>query len=333
MSHYHHFTIRERESILLMLGQGKSIRYIAKTLNRSPSSISRELKRNGTASAIYSPEQAQKQYRHRRKKCCRQKILKNPNVRSLVLRLFLQHQWSPEEVSGRLKDENNPIKISYSTIYRGIYSGLLETHKLSNKERGNVKHLRHKGKRRHKKGVKETRGKFSISHPIEERPKEAKDRSVLGHFEGDTVAGKNGGSCFISVVDRKSRYLLLKKIPKKTSVFVRDGLIELLKKLPKDKLASVTPDRGKEFSRHSEVTEAMDGLPFYFPRPRAPWERGTNENTNGLIREYFPKSVDLDKFDDSYVDEVALKLNLRPRKCLGWKTPYEVFFNVVLHLT
>ena len=181
--------------------------------------------------------------------------------------------------------------------------------------------------------MEETRGKLKISNPIEERPEEANNRSAFGHWEADTVAGKTGSSCIITLTDRKSRFLLLKKIPKKNSVFVRDGMIELLQQLPDDKVASITPDRGKEFSRHSEITETMKGLPFYFPKSHAPWERGTNENTNGLIREYCPKSVDLETFDSSYFTIITAKLNQRPRKCLGWKSPYEVFFDVVLHLT
>lgn len=121
----------------------------------------------------------------------------------------------------------------------------------------------------------------------------------------------------ITLTDRKSRFLLLKKIPKKNSVFVRDGMIALLQQLPDDKVASITPDRGKEFSRHCEITQTMKGVPFYFPKPYAPWERGTNENTNGLICEYCPKSVGLQTFDNSYFTTFTEKLNRRPRKCLG----------------
>lgn len=332
MNHYHHLSIEERESILFMRGEGKGIRAIATALGRSASTISRELKRNQTKNE-YSPSQAEKKYRRRRKCCCRKKILAEPNAKAVVKRLFLEEQWSPEQIAKRLKAEGNAIHVSYSTIYRAIYAGMLDEKKLSHGERGVVRKLRHRGKTRHRKGTEETRGKLKISNPIEERPQEANERSAFGHWEADTVSGKTGSSCMITLTDRKSRFLLLRKIPKKNSIFVRDGIIELLQQLPDDKVSSVTPDRGKEFSRHSEITEAMKGLPFYFPKPHAPWERGTNENTNGLIREYCPKSVDLETFDESHFTTFTAKLNRRPRKCLGWKSPYEVFFDVALHLT
>ena len=332
MDHYHHLSTRERESILFMRGEGKGIRAIAAALGRAASTISRELKRNLIKNE-YSPSQAEKNYRTRRKRCCPKKVLTDPAAKALVKRLFLEEQWSPEQIANRLREENNAVQVSYSTIYRAIYSRMFDDKKLSHSERGVIRKLRHRGKTRHKKGTEETRGKLKISNPIEERPAEANNRSAFGHWEADTVLGKTGSSCMITLADRKSRYLLLKKIPKKNSVLVRDGIIELLQQLPDDKVASITPDRGKEFSRHSEITEAMNGLPFYFPKPHAPWERGTNENTNGLIREYCPKSVDLENFDDAHFSTFTAKLNRRPRKCLGWKSPYEVFFGMVLHLT
>ena len=332
MDHYHHLSTRERESILFMRGEGKGIRAIAAALGRAASTISRELKRNLIKNE-YSPSQVEKNYRTRRKRCCPKKVLTDPAAKALVKRLFLEEQWSPEQIANRLREENNAVQVSYSTIYRAIYSRMFDDKKLSLSERGVIRKLRHHGKTRHKKGTEETRGKLKISNPIEERPAEANNRSAFGHWEADTVLGKTGSSCMITLADRKSRYLLLKKIPKKNSVLVRDGIIELLQQLPDDKVASITPDRGKEFSRHSEITEVLNGLPFYFPKPHAPWERGTNENTNGLIREYCPKSVDLEKFDDAHFSTFTAKLNRRPRKCLGWKSPYEVFFGVVLHLT
>lgn len=332
MDHYHHLSISERESILFMCGEGKGIREIAAALGRAASTISRELKRNKTKTE-YSPSQAEKRYRVRRKRCCPRKLLADPAAKALVRRLFLEEQWSPEQISNRLKEEKNAVQVSFATIYRAIYARMFDEKKLSHSERGVVRKLRHRGKTRHKKGTEETRGKLKISNPIEERPVEANERSKLGHWEADTVAGKTGSSCLITLADRKSRFLLLKKIPKKNSVYVRDGIVELLQQLPSEKVASITPDRGKEFSRHSEITKAMNGLQFYFPKPHAPWERGTNENTNGLIREYCPKSIDLETFDESYFSTFTAKLNRRPRKCLGWKSPYEVFFGVVLQLT
>ena len=333
MGHYQHLTTSERESILLKIGEGKSIRKIAKELGRSPSTISREIKRNTTKKKQYSPDAAFKRYRKCRKKCHKITIFSNEANRYVVQRLFLEEQWSPEQISHRLKEERNEVQCSFSTIYRGIYSGVLERDKLTHGQRGMARKLRHRGKTRHRKGTSETRGKIQISNHIEDRPENANNRTEIGHWEGDTVAGKQGSSCLITLADRCSRFLLAKKIPQKTASLVRDGMIELLKSVPDGRALSVTPDRGKEFALHNQVTEAMKGMPFYFPKPHAPWQRGTNENTNGLIREYCPKTVDMNSFDDSHFQTFIDKLNKRPRKCLGWKSPYEVFYDKVLHLT
>lgn len=333
MSHYHHLSTNERESILRMQGEGKSIRAMSRTLGRAASTISREIRRNEGQRRNYSPGEAEKRYRSCRKRCHKKTVFSNPAAKTLVQHLFLDEQWSPEQIENRLKQENNPIQVSFSTIYRGIYTGILERTKLSKGHRGIARKLRHRGKTRHKKGEQETRGKIKISNPIEQRPEEANNRSVIGHWEGDTVAGKTGSSCLITLTDRHSRYLLAKKIRKKTAALVRDGIIELFQSIPAEYVLSVTPDRGKEFSFHEQVTAAMNGLPFYFPKPHAPWERGTNENTNGLIREYCPKSVDMEKFNEAQIASFISKINRRPRKCLGWKSPFEVFFNTLLHLT
>mgnify|MGYP004685531109 FL=1 len=329
MSHYRHLSIEERESLLLRIGEGKTLREITKILRRSPSTLSRELKRNCEKKRDYSPEKATKNYHKRRKKCCRQRILKNPAAKALVQHLFLEQQWSPEQIANRLKLEHNEIQVSYATIYLGD----LETERLSHGQRGVARKLRHRGKTRRRKGTEERRGKIAISHPIEERPEEAQRRTELGHWEADTVAGKTGSSCMVTLVDRKSRFLLGRRVSRKAATEVEEGMIALLISLPPELRRSVTPDRGKEFVTHPRISTALNDLPFYFPRPHAPWERGTNENTNGLIREYCPKSVDMNSFDASYFDDFIAKLNLRPRKCLGWKSPAEVFYGTLLHLT
>lgn len=155
---------------------------------------------------------------------------------------------------------------------------------------------------------------------------------MIGHWEADTVVGKPGSACIVTITDRCSRYLLAGKVPRRFSTLVADKIVSLLSPLPKKKRKTITPDRGKEFSKHREVTQALC-LPFYFPDPHAPWQRGTNENINGLIREYLPKSFDMAFSSDEEISRFIDKLNRRPRKCLDWKTPYEVFFNRLLHLT
>ncbi|WP_430604856.1 IS30 family transposase [Enterococcus sp. DIV0125] len=331
MNHYNHLTILERENIFLFFNQGKSIRSIASLMKRSPSTISRELKRN-TKNTTYSPVLAQTIYSYRKQNCGRKLLLSNNRVWTIVRRLFVEEQWSPEEISHRLKSERTGIAISYTTIYRGIYNGLFETEPLSHGNRGLVRSLRHRGKTRHAKHHVERRGKIQISNTIHERPDSANDRSEIGHWEADTVAGKTGGACLVTLTDRRSRYLLGGKIEKKLSLFVKDKFIELFSSIHPSRVKSITPDRGKEFSKHSEITKALNGVPFYFPDPHAPWQRGTNENTNGLLREYLPKNKEMDSVTDETIDQYILKLNLRPRKCLHWKAPYEIFFGVTLHL-
>ena len=304
---------------------------IAKTLKRSPSTISRELARN-QEQLDYSPSAAQKNYAKRKANCGRKRLLNNLDLKKLIKKLFLEKQWSPEQIAHRIQFEKPAMKISFNTIYRAIYRGDFNEANLSQGHRGAVRKLRHKGKTRHTKNHIEKRGKISVTHTIHERPTAANNRSTVGHWEADTVAGKTGKACLVTLTDRRTRYLLAEKIEKKGSIHVRDSVINLLAPLPKSKRKSITPDRGKEFSKYREVTQHVDQIPFYFADPHAPWQRGTNENTNGLLREYFPKTEDLTSCSAEYIEACIEKLNKRPRKCLGWKTPYELFFDKVLHL-
>jgi IS30 family transposase len=332
MSHYHHLSINEREKVLILYTEKKSLHAIAKTINRSVSTVSRELKRNNSSNQTYSAIEAQKEYQKRRRNCKRTKLLSNTELKDIVVRLFLEYQWSPEQIANRLVYEEGAFRISYSTIYRAIYAGMLDVGQLSHGNRGVIRKLRHRGKTRRRKGTVETRGKIVISNQIQERPKEADGRQIIGHWEADTVAGKTGSACLVTIADRCSRYLLAGKVAKKYSALVAEKMIMLLSALPKRKRRTITPDRGKEFSNHAWVTESLN-LPFYFPDPHAPWQRGTNENTNGLLREYLPKSFDIALSSEDDIANFVGKLNRRPRKCLAWKTPYEVFFNQSLHLT
>lgn len=267
MNHYKHFTIFERESILSLLSQNKSIRFIANLLNRSPSSVSREISRNSNNHGIYSPSLAQDKYKQRRKNCGAKLKLNNIDIKNKVVNLILNEQWSPEQISNRLKLENNDIQISYSTIYRGIHNGLLESDDKTRGERGITRKLRHRGKTRHKKGYLERRGKIKISNELRLRPKVANDRARIGDWEADTVSGLTGKACLVTLTDRKSRYLLCNKIDKKQSTLVRDSIMDLLTDEP---VYTITPDRGKEFSRHAEVTKQLNGVEFYFPPPKHP---------------------------------------------------------------
>ena len=328
MANYKHLTIEQRERLYLARNKGESMAMIAAELGVDKSTVSRELGRNGGLKS-YSPSSAQKSYEARRSGCHPKRILDGKKMHDYVAEKFLCQQWSPEEISGRIGFEGNEHSISTNTIYRAIYRGDFDRDAESLcGVRVAVKKLRHRGKKRHKKGTEELRGKIKISHDISERCDEAKNRSEIGHWEADTVLGKAGGACLVTLVDRKSRYAMLSKAESKTA----DAVNKVLKaRLSATVLKSVTPDRGKEFAFHAEVTENL-GVQFYFPPPHHPWERGTDENTNGLVREYLPKGESMDDVSDEYIESIERKLNLRPRKCLGYKTPYEVFYEKELHL-
>ena len=323
---YKHLSITEREMLMFYRAQGMSGYQIAKLLGRNKSTISRELKRNATD---YSPSKAQACYQRRRKKSCPHKKLAQPELFNLVKILFLDNRWSPEQIAQRLKLENYPIRVSYKTIYRAIYAGMFDTpeQKRSTGNRGAIRRLRHRGKARRPKGYVSNRGKIPITNELSARPVEANERSRLGDFEADTVLGKFGKAALLTLVDRKSRFLFATKISKLDDKEVEQAMIKLLVREP---LHSITPDRGREFRRHGNVTKEL-GVEFYFPKPRHPWERGSNENTNGLLREYFPKGFDFNELSEETLQAVVEQLNKRPRKCLGYKSPWEVWFSTPLH--
>ena len=328
MGQYNHITLKEREKIFFLKATGLKGYQIAKKLGRHKTTIYRELRRNTTGNE-YSPSKAQEKYRERRKECHpKRKILDDYSLFLKISDMFLLYQWSPEEIANRIKAEKGKSPVSRSTIYRAIYAGYFDEvrNALYNKVREGKKNLRRKGKKRKKSN--DPRGVFPVSNELSERPAAANNRERIGDWEGDTVVGKKGKSCLATYVDRKSRFLICAKAAKKDAECVNAATIKCLKDCP---LESITVDRGAEFKRHHEVTEALQ-VDYYFPKPYSPWERGTNENTNGLLREYFPKGTDFDKVTEEEVQEAVDKLNYRPRKCLGYRTPYEVFYGVVLHL-
>jgi IS30 family transposase len=304
---------------------------IAEDIGFSTSTISREISRNGGRDD-YSAADAQTHYEVSRQKCRRPRILAQASVQDQVVSYIVNEHWSPEQIAGRLAHENSDIHISYTTIYRGIYLNNLGVPLKSHGARGIPRLLRHRGKTRKVKGtVNERRGRFNDVASIRERPVSAEKRSWFGHWEGDTVRGKTGRSALVTLVDRKSRYLLSGRVEKANADNVKDVMIELLGALPDNRVRTITPDRGTEFARYQDVSEALNAK-IFFPDPHAPQQRGTNENTNGLIREYFPKGTDLNLQTDEQIEYFVEQLNSRPRKVLGWKTPSEVFLGKKLHL-
>lgn len=331
MSPYIHFTLKERETILLGLNTGLTQSAIAKAIGRSKSSISREISRNGGWQK-YSVSDAQHRYQKIREHSRRRRILDSAKIRELVVHGITERHWSPEQIAGRLRYEHSDMQVSYATIYRGIYRDNLGVPLKSRKARGLPRQLRHRGKTRKVKGtVKERRGRFNDVASIHERPTSAENRSWFGHWEGDTVHGKTGHSALVTLVDRKSRFLLSMRVAKVNADNVKAAMVQLLSAQPATRIRTITPDRGTEFARYRELAKELDTKVF-FPDPHAPQQRGTNENTNGLIREYFPKNTDLDLQTDEDISAFVEQLNNRPRKVLGWKSASEVYFGKKLHL-
>ncbi|MBO2710771.1 IS30 family transposase [Lactiplantibacillus plantarum] len=318
MSPYNHLTLKDRECILLGVTLNDTYQVIAEKIGCSKATVSREIKRNGGRKA-YSAVKAQENYQGRRLKSRRPRLLTDLKLRDFVLHCIVQRQWSPEQISGRLVHENSEWHVSYNTIYRGIERDNLGIKRKNHEARGFARKLRHRGKTRKVKGT------------IKERPVSCENRSWFGHWESDTVRGKTGRSALVTLVDRKSRYLLSQRVPKVNAKNVTQAMIDLLHTVTPKRVRTLTPDRGTEFAGYREVSQELS-IPVYFPDPHASQQRGTNENTNGLIREYFPKGTDLDQLTDQDIDKFVRDLNHQPRKVLSWKSPFEVFFGTKLRL-
>lgn len=333
MSHYHHLSISERECIWENKLLGKSLREISRIVKRSVSTISRELRRNKATYRSYRPSEAQENYEKRRKRCCRRRILEQGRLRDTVVALLTEQQWSPEEIAARLALERGTAEVSYTTIYRALWSGCMEPKGSRKNRQGRYpmqKHLRRKG---HQKKGNQKKKQHFVHQTIEERPRAANSRSQFGHWEGDLVYSSCHKLYIVTLVDRRSRYLLTDICYSRKPEEVAAVMTSLLEKLPQRLVRSITLDRGLEFADHGKVTTRIPYASFYFAHPHAPWERGTNENTNGLLRQYVPKRTYKVPFSPELLCEFTDKLNNRPRKCLGWRSPFECLFKKVLHFT
>ena len=311
----------EREEISRGVAAGRSCRAIARELGRAPSSISREIHRNG-GRQHYRAQVADSDAwsRARRPKIC--SLARNQRLREVVSSK-LEDDWSPEQISHWLlksyPDESS-MHVSHETIYRTLY---VQTRGALKKELS--AHLRRsRGYRRNPKphGVDDGRGRMVDAVPISMRPPEAADRAVPGHWEGDMLAGGRN-SQIATLVERKSRFLILVRLKGRDTVIVTKALADRIRKLPEHLKQSLTWDRGREMAQHKAFTVATE-LNVYFCDPQSPWQRGSNENTNGLLRQYFPRGMDLSNVTQKELDRIALKLNTRPRETLNWETPAEV---------
>lgn len=322
-----HLTLSEREEIRAGLSARMSIRAIARSLNRSPSTISREVQRNRGRRSYKAVDANNRANRMaKRPKVCL--LERNPQLRNLVQEK-LELKWSPEQISGWLRrtfPRQNMMQISAETIYKTLYfRNRSALHHLLVKHLRRSHSLRH-GKRHTRKGE---RGTINIVNgiSIHERSKLIDNRRSFGHWEGDLVSGTNN-SHIATLVDRKSRYTVILKLNGKDAGSVNQALIDKFQELPPTLRLSLTWDRGMELAKHLELT-ASTGVKVYFCDPQSPWQRGTNENTNGLIRQFFPKKTCLAQYSQQELDKVAAQLNSRPRKTLKFKTPKEVIENGV----
>lgn len=310
---YKHLTIEERACLRKYYVEGQSFRKIAKLLGRSPSTISREIARNYTSRYEYNtyfPHTAQKKYLFRRSFCHRGMFWNEEVTNYITEKLSLT--WSPEQISNTPCGMKMP---SFKTIYRWLYEGYVA--------KGNVKVLRKKGQTRKRLG---TGGRFTTGKSIRKRDKSVYKRQEFGHWEADTVVSGRGKTktCFATLAERKTRYYIAIKIPNRNGETMAKAVIAALSQLPQGAVKTITCDRGSEFSHWREIEKALN-CNMYFADPYCAWQKGTNENLNGLLREFYPKGRDL-----SRVSEVTLKknlalLNARPKKILFFQTPLDLF--------
>ena len=313
---YKHITIHERCCIANFLDLGWSLRKIAKYLNRNASTISREIKRN-SVNGKYLAHIANEVYISNRINCGAKGKLNNSRLVEYIEN-GLNDTWSPEQIAGRLRldyQDDKSMRVSFKTIYRWIYQKFIA--------KGNINKLRRKGK---SLKPKETRGKFNIGKSIKDRPKEVRKRETVGHWELDTVVSSRGKSkaCLSTFVERKSRYLVVQVMENRKSLTFNKHCFRAFKEIPSDLIKTFTVDRGKEFAGYNDIENTLN-IDVYFADAYSSWQRGTNENTNGLLREFYPKKFDFATITQSELDSVVDIINNRPRKCLGFKTPAEVF--------
>jgi IS30 family transposase len=311
-------SVHEREEISRGLVSGLSLRVIAAQLDRAPSTISREVGRNNGRNKYRAANADERAWRS----ACRPRLCRLAINRSLqmVVAEKLNDNWSPQQIAGWLKVEyvnEEPMRVSHETIYKSLFvqaRGVLRRELIS---RLRTRRLMRKGKSSTTRG--QPRGQIVDAVSIRQRPAEIEDRAIPGHWEGDLLAGGKN-SHIATLVERQSRFVMLVQVPGKDTNSVVSALVRKVKHLPAGLMSSLTWDRGTELADHKRFTVATD-VTVYFCDPQSPWQRGSNENTNGLLRQYFPKGADLSGYSQDDLDAVALQLNTRPRKTLGFITP------------
>lgn len=315
MSCYHHLTTFDRARIETMTHLGMSLRQIAKNLGRSPSTISRERRRNANGKDSYQSEKAHEMAEARRS-TSKPKGKWSPELAAFITEK-LDRTWSPEQIVGRCFSGT----LSFKTIYRWVYQGRLQR---------TASVLRRKGK---SQKPYETRGRFTVGTSIKQRPKEIRKRETFGHWELDTVVSGRGKSkgCLATFIERKTRWYCAIPMPDRTAASMEEAIRKLETSLPKNAFQTATVDRGKEFACYDPI-EKTGTISFYFADPYSSWQRGSNENGNGLLREFYPKGTDFACIDPFELARHLALINERPRKCLQWRTAHEAFTHELLHL-
>jgi IS30 family transposase len=324
MTDYHHLSPEERACIMLERERGSSLRWIAQALNRSPATISREIKRNSPKTS-YCATRAGKAYQRRRERCVRlRKIISNPALCRIVESRLIDQKWSPEQIAATLKasfPEQPAMHASPETIYAHVYAYPKgELRKLL------VQSLRRGKSKRGPRGSKDScysSLKIAPEQKIANRPDEVSTREIAGHWEGDLIVGAMNQSCVGTLVERKTGFVLLAKMQSKSAQQVREGFEATMGNVPDFLRLSMTYDRGAEMAQHPLMSKHLN-LKIYFADCKAPWQRGSNENINGLLRQFLPKGENLSIHSQAELDHIAWLLNTRPRKRFGFKTPQDL---------
>ena len=318
MGCYKRLTLQDREDIALYLSHGWSYQAIAEQLGRAVSTISREVIRNSERfeyrASLAESRTKRRRYRQERR------LDSDPRLRAWVFQR-LRRYWSPQQIARKLKDEfphDETMRLSHESLYTYLY--VLPRGELR-KELLRYLRQHHKTRRKRSRGA-DRRGKIAEMISIEERPAEVADRCIPGHWESDLIMGANNRSALGTLAERTTRTVLLVRLREKTAVAVRRAFARKMKTLPQQMRLSMTHDQGIEMAEHKLFTKDTK-IQVYFAHPHSPWERGTNENTNGLLRQFFPKGTDFNEVSDYQIRRVQHLMNGRPRKVIDWKTPYE----------
>jgi IS30 family transposase len=326
---YNHLKPEERAAVMLMLRDGATVRSVARTLNRAPSTISRELKKNCPDGQKYEAAAAGERARERRYQRRRWPKLGPHTVLFGVVEYFLRGRWSPEQIAGTLRNRypDEPEKrVSHETIYNALYvmpKGELRTELLGClRQARRIRRPRARGEDR--------RGQIQDMVSLHVRPPEVEDRLIPGHWEGDLIKGAFNRSAVGTLVERSSRLVMLVWMENASAAAALEGFSRILNDVPQPMRKSLTYDQGKEMSEHKQLSERT-GVAVFFADPHSPWQRGSNENTNGLLRQYLPKGTDLSGFTQDDLNAFAWQMNNRPRKIHGFRTPLQVY-NEMLQL-